>query len=59
MAFEKSQPRHDWRSRLTASEQIEVAALDEAIADGREAMWKLSPIRNRAIQRCRYAERQA
>lgn len=56
MGYEKSPPRHDWRSRLTAEEMEEVRSLDAEIEAGRKAMSALSPIRNRAIQRCRYAE---
>jgi len=59
MAYVKRQPRHDWRAQLTSEERREVDRLDKQIAVAREAMAKLSPIRNRAIQRCRYAEAQA
>jgi hypothetical protein len=56
MAFKKRTPRHDWRAQLTVEEAREVKRLDKQIAVAREAMERLSPIRNRAIQRCRYLE---
>jgi len=57
MAFEKRTPRHDWRSWLTEDEQAEVDEYDRISAAKQEASIRIGFIRNRAIQRSRYAEK--
>lgn len=63
MDYEKRTPRHDWRSKLTAEEAQRVAAIEAEVQEygskKTELLAELSPIRNRAIQRCRYEEQAA
>jgi hypothetical protein len=54
-------PKHDWRAYLTKEEaqlvagiEAELAALEEALARRAELAARLSPIRNRAIQRAKW-----
>lgn len=57
MAFKKREPRHDWRSKLTAEERELVKVIEREQRAAKKAATaaaaKLAPIRNRAIQRCR------
>lgn len=58
MAYEKRTPQYDWRAKLTAEEREQVKALEKEMRELKkrkaEAAARLSPIRNRAIQRARY-----
>jgi hypothetical protein len=63
MAYEKPKPKHDWRSFLTAEEAKTIAAFERKRDRARRAMSEassvISPIQNRAINRAKYANRQA
>jgi hypothetical protein len=59
MAYKRREPKHNWRSFLTAEERQEIETADRAKKDWERRWRKLSVnrarIMNRAIQRSRSA----